>query len=218
VRRVCADSGAAPSAVTYASNTATNPSSRSTGARPRLARVFSEANSGRFGSRFCAFSEATPGVYFRERYFSEVWAGRKSGSEIGDPRCCRIRSIGPVSCPRSRTSASSWRGAVGRRPARWLLQRRRGGLRLPASAAPSTRDSSTGLIGSRRLQAAVDSTADWSVPSRRVPDEARSLSTLRGGDGQGLTVPRVISTQHRRRRARGPSVAGRKQVAYEVPS
>jgi hypothetical protein len=47
-----------------------------TGARPRLAcgasAAFSEADSGRFGRRCCAFSVATPGVYFRERYFSEV--------------------------------------------------------------------------------------------------------------------------------------------------
>jgi hypothetical protein len=76
VRRDCVDSGAATRAATYASSTPTNPSSRSTGARPRRARgsavVFSEADSGRSGRCFCAFHEATPGVYFRERYFSEV--------------------------------------------------------------------------------------------------------------------------------------------------
>src|ERR1019366_2008262 len=76
VRRVCADSGADASTTTYASSTSMNPPPRAAGARPlragRSAIPFSEAESARCGPRFCAFSEATLGVYFRERYFSEV--------------------------------------------------------------------------------------------------------------------------------------------------
>src|SRR5450755_262935 len=56
----------------YSSSTAANGSGSSSGARPRRRRgravVFSEADPASWPPRFCAFSVATPGVYFREGY------------------------------------------------------------------------------------------------------------------------------------------------------
>jgi len=71
VRRVWSDSGADCSAATYSLRTAAKGPDRLTAARPRRragdALVFSEADSGRCAARGFVFSEAIPGVYFRER-------------------------------------------------------------------------------------------------------------------------------------------------------
>src|SRR5450755_231409 len=62
----------------YSSSTAANGSGSCSGARPRRRRgravVFSEADPASWPPRFCAFSVATPEVYFREGNLSEVSA------------------------------------------------------------------------------------------------------------------------------------------------
>ena len=71
MRRVCAASGADPSAATYSSRTVAYWPVRSTGDRPRRPGfMFSEVNLGFCDPRLRAFSEATPEVYFRELLLS----------------------------------------------------------------------------------------------------------------------------------------------------
>jgi hypothetical protein len=98
----------------YSSSTAPNGSGSSSGARPRRrpgrAVVFSEADSGSCDPAGSAFSVATAGVYFRERYFSEAPASAsRSGSSSGRQRRPRDRVSARHAAGRGRSRMSAAR-------------------------------------------------------------------------------------------------------------
>lgn len=87
----------------------------------RPSDAFSEADSARFDRRSCAFSEATPAVYFRECYFSEVasrvsvlanTATRRGPRSTASRTALIVSRVRPLCCRDSEPSGSSGVGHV----------------------------------------------------------------------------------------------------------